>query len=65
VLGDGYPKWQPHVGVIQKRLEEELKKVAIEINEEKTKVVDFGNGESFGFLGFDLRDLSGHFKTGQ
>jgi RNA-directed DNA polymerase len=42
--------------MIQKRLEEELKKVAIEINEEKTKVVDFGGGESFGFLGFDLRE---------
>ena len=32
-------------------VEEELKKVAIEINEEKTKVVDFGSGESFGFFG--------------
>jgi len=55
ILVDGYPQWQPHVGMIQKRLDEELKKVAIEINEEKTKVVDFGSGESFGFLGFDLR----------
>jgi RNA-directed DNA polymerase len=55
VLVDGYPKWQPHVAMIQKRLEQELKKVAIEVNEEKTKVVDFGSGGSFGFLGFDLR----------
>jgi len=55
ILVDGYPQWQPHVGVIQKRLEEELKQVAIEINEEKTKVVDFGSGGSFGFLGFDFR----------
>ena len=61
VLVDGYPKWQPHVGMIQKRLEEELKKVAIEINEEKTKVVDFGSGESFGFLGFDLREGRNRF----
>ena len=61
VLVDGYPKWQPHVGQIQKRLEEELKKVAIEINEEKTKVVDFGRGESFGFLGFDLREGRNRF----
>src|SRR6266508_177408 len=36
ILVDGYPQWQPHVGMIQKRLEEELKQVAIEINEEKT-----------------------------
>jgi len=61
VLVDGYPKWQPHVGMIQKRLNEELKKVAIEINEEKTKVVDFGRGESFGFLGFDLREGRNRF----
>ena len=55
ILVDGYPQWQPHVGMIQKRLGQELKKVEIEINEEKTKVVDFGNGGSFGFLGFDFR----------
>jgi RNA-directed DNA polymerase len=61
VLVDGYPKWQPHVGMIQKRLDEELKKVAIEVNEEKTKVVDFGSGGSFGFLGFDLREGRNRF----
>ena len=55
ILVDGYPQWQPHVGMIQKRLDQELKKVEIEVNEEKTKVVDFGGGGSFGFLGFDLR----------
>lgn len=55
ILVDGYPQWQPHVGMIQKRLDQELKKVEIEINEEKTKVVDIGNGGSFGFLGFDFR----------
>ncbi|MGH9429147.1 MAG: group II intron reverse transcriptase/maturase, partial [Terriglobia bacterium] len=55
ILVDGYPQWQPHVGMIQKRLDQELNKVEIEINEEKTKVVDFGGGGSFGFLGFDIR----------
>src|SRR4029450_8012017 len=55
VLVDGYPQWQPHVGMIQKRLEEELRKVEIEINEEKTRVVEFARDGSFGFLGFDLR----------
>jgi RNA-directed DNA polymerase len=55
VLVDGYPQWQPHVGMIQKRLEQELRKVEIQINEEKTRVVDFARGGSFGFLGFDLR----------
>ena len=61
ILVDGYPQWQPHVGMIQKRLDQELKKVEIEINEEKTQVVDFGNGESFGFLGFDLREGRNRF----
>ncbi len=56
VLVDGYPQWKPHVGLIRRRLEEELRKVEVEINEEKTRVVDFGNGGSFGFLGFDLRE---------
>ena len=55
VLVDGYPRWQPHVAMIRKRLQEELKKVDVEINAEKTRVVDFGGGGSFGFLGFDLR----------
>ena len=55
ILIDGYPQWQPHIVMIQRRLVQELKKVEVEINEEKTKVVDFGGGGSFGFLGFDLR----------
>jgi len=61
ILVDGYPQWQPHVGQIQKRLDQELKKVEIEINEEKTKVVDFGSGGSFGFVGFDLREARNRF----
>lgn len=55
ILVDGYPQWQPHVEMIRKRMDQELKKVEIEINEEKTKVVEFGNGGGFGFLGFDFR----------
>src|SRR6266704_2674940 len=55
ILVDGYPQWQPHIAMIQRRLGQELRQVDIEINEEKTKVVDFGGGGSFGFLGFDLR----------
>ena len=61
ILVDSYSQWQPHVGMIQKRLDQELKKVEIEINEEKTKVVDFGSGGSFGFLGFDLREGRNRF----
>ena len=56
VLVDGHPRWQPHVVQISKRLEVELKKVEVELNEEKSRVVELSTGGSFGFLGFDLRE---------
>ena len=37
------------------RLHEQLAPLGVELNKEKTKVVDAQKGESFGFLGFDLR----------
>lgn len=48
--------WHPSqdwvVRGIEKRLREELAKVQVELNEEKTKTVDLRKGESFNFLGF-------------
>src|SRR5712675_2083828 len=43
------------MGAVEKRLREELAKLQVEINEEKSRNVDLGRGESFGFLGFDFR----------
>ena len=40
---------------VDKRLREELVKLHVEINEEKSRMADLGRGESFGFLGFDFR----------
>lgn len=37
------------------RLQEQLAPLGVELNKEKTKVVDTLKGEAFGFLGFDLR----------
>jgi len=37
------------------RLQEQLGPLGVELNPEKTKVVDALKGEAFGFLGFDLR----------
>lgn len=37
------------------RLEEHLAPLGVEVNREKTKLVDTLKGEAFGFLGFDLR----------
>jgi len=48
------------------RLQEELIPLGVELNLEKTKLVDLLQGEAFSFLGFDLRrvakrDAKGHF----
>jgi RNA-directed DNA polymerase len=38
---------------VRKRLREELEKLQVTMNEEKTKEVDLTKGETFGFLGFE------------
>jgi RNA-directed DNA polymerase len=48
------------------RLHEQLAPLGVELNKEKTKVVDTLKGEAFGFLGFDLRRVqkrkgNGHY----
>src|SRR3984893_4145953 len=40
---------------VERRLREELAKLQVEINEEKSRTVDLAQGESFGFLGFEFR----------
>jgi RNA-directed DNA polymerase len=40
---------------VQKRLKEEFDKLQVQMNEEKTKVVNLKEGGCFSFLGFDLR----------
>jgi hypothetical protein len=37
------------------RLQEQIAPLGVELNLEKTKMVNTLNGEAFGFLGFDLR----------
>ena len=36
-------------------VKEELAKLEVEVNEEKSRAVDLVRGGSFGFLGFDIR----------
>ena len=43
------------------RLQEQLEPLRVELNREKTKMVDTLKGEAFGFLGFDLRRV--HKRT--
>ena len=46
------------------RLHEQLAPLGVELNTEKTKVADTLKGESFGFLGFDLRRIRNRKDTG-
>lgn len=45
------------VKAVEKRLREELSKLQVEINEEKSRTVDLARGESFAFLGFDYHRI--------
>src|SRR6516162_9753589 len=55
ILIDAYSRHDWLMGAVEKRLREELANLQVEINEEKSRNVDLGRGESFGFLGFDFR----------
>jgi RNA-directed DNA polymerase len=55
ILVDGFRRHTWLLSAVQKRLREELAKLQVEINEDKTRIVDLAKGESFGFLGFEFR----------
>jgi len=55
ILVDGHPRHEPLLGTVARRLREELAKLEVEVNEEKSRTVDLGQGESFGYLGFDIQ----------
>jgi RNA-directed DNA polymerase len=55
ILVDAQPRQQWLWQAVEKRLREELAKLQVEVNEEKSRTVDLQRGESFGFLGFEIR----------
>jgi RNA-directed DNA polymerase len=55
VLVDSHPRQGWLLKKVEQRLREELAKLQVEVNEEKSRIVDLMKGESFGFLGFDFR----------
>jgi RNA-directed DNA polymerase len=55
ILMDAHPRHEWLLAAVTKRLREEIGKLRVEINEEKSRIVDLRKGESFGFLGFDFR----------
>ena len=57
ILIDAHPRHDWLLPAVEKRLREELVALQVEINEEKSRIVDLGRGERFGFLGFDFRRI--------
>ena len=55
VLVDSHPRHNGLLGAVVKRLREEFAKLHVEINEEKSRIVDLRRGDSFGYLGFEFR----------
>lgn len=55
VLVDELPRWDWLEEAAFRRLLEELAKLDVQLNKEKTKRMDLRDGGSFGFLGFEFR----------
>jgi len=55
ILISSHPQQDWVVKAVDKRLREELGKLKVEINEEKTRMVNLTKEGSFGFLGFEFR----------
>jgi RNA-directed DNA polymerase len=55
ILVDAHPRHAWLLKAVEQRVREELATLAVEVNEEKTRIVDLTKGERFGFLGFDFR----------
>ena len=57
ILVDSQPRHDWLVKAVEKRLREELVKLRVEINEEKSRMVDLSKGEKFSYLGFEFRRI--------
>ena len=55
ILVDGHQRYARLTEDVYKRLCEELTKLAVTINQDKTRQVDLAQGETFTFLGFEFR----------
>ena len=57
ILVDGYRRWNWLLKGACRRLFEELGKLDVQLNKEKSRIVDLAKGESFSFLGFEFRQV--------
>jgi len=63
ILIDEHSKWDWLEKAVYRRLQEELAKLKVAINTDKTRIIDLRKGETFSFLGFDYR--RGKIKQGK
>jgi RNA-directed DNA polymerase len=59
ILIDSHPRNDWLMRAVDKRLREELAKLRVEINEDKSRAIDLTKGGSFAFLGFEYRLVLG------
>src|SRR4051794_27203561 len=60
ILVDARQRQQWLREAVEQRLREELAKLQVEVNEDKSRKVDLQRGGSFGFLGFEFRRIRSH-----
>lgn len=65
VLIDGHPIHERLRAQVERRLREELAKLCVEVNEDKSRVVDLKTKASFGFLGFEFRRVRSRNHSGR
>jgi RNA-directed DNA polymerase len=61
LLIDSHPRQDWLVEAVARRVREEFVKLKVEINEEKSRMVDLSKGESFCFLGFEFHLIRSQF----
>jgi len=59
ILIDSHPRHDWLMRAVDKRLREELAKLRVEINEDKSRTIDLRTGGTFAFLGFEYRLVLG------
>ena len=66
ILVDWHRRHDWLLKAVHRRLREELAKLDLRLNEDKSRIVDLRQGEAFGFLGFDfwrVRSLRGVWRA--
>ena len=63
ILVDGFRKWEWLLKAAYKRLVEEFEKLDVQMNQDKTRIVDLVQDQIFSFLGFDYRRVKTRRKV--